>query len=827
MPVDPLDRQPGGHALLSTMASEEEQLMIRCKGTHLAQESILTSMRRKAAHRSPSRRTWGAQWRLVILLSPWLCALVGWFDLVAPAGATAKSRGRPPHQAPAPKGPPAPERSYEQRLQQALALMQRQQWPQAVQRIGPLDEAAPMTPPVGRLWFLRARLAQHLQDAPTARQAFTQVWRTYPPLADYAAWELAQDDAAHDRLPALQETVMAMAEHYAFSRLVPDGQLLLARTQHRLGRVPQAQATLEHLLETHAEAPIRPEALAFLGQISEETGDLRRAFQTLQHLGESFPRHPGAAEALEHSRQILARLPAEERSPPEPGPLLASIDALAEAQLWQEVEARLATLSALTEPPSLVLKVLLKRAGVAIRRQHLADASAMLQEIQRRFPQGTHLAEVQNLLTIVRRRQGQRASLAEPAARRLSEPLLLSWLPNPLVTLASLPSGGQQVARRTEAFSQRLVQEVTPAEALGQSLWQAGWESYRQAQYAAAARVWSEIETRFPGAALLPQVLYWQARIAILKGHLDPAKRLYQRLINDYPTHYYRQLAAIGLEKLIHSSQNSDMVLTEVDATPPTVPWTPPRPLRALDPSPGPPTKARFHFIRVQELQRLQMHPLAAREIQMLAPLLPNTMSVRYVLATLFADSEEHAAALRLLNGLIEAMSPAEIRGLSRTVWTLLFPRAFWPEVRQQSERLGLNPYVVLSMMRQESAFDPMAVSTAGARGLLQLMPATAQDVAARLSQFDIGHEQLHDPPLSIALGTHYLAELLERYQGQMVLALAAYNAGPGRVDRWRDQWPDLAMEEFVEHIPFDETRAYVKLVLRNLAVYEWLYPAS
>jgi TolA-binding protein len=226
-------------------------------------------------------------------------------------------------------------------------------------------------------------------------RAFNQVWRTYPPLADYAAWEIAQYYAAQDRLPELQETVIALAAQYPFSRLVPDGQLLFARTQHRLAWVPQAQATLESLLETHAEYPSHPEALAFLGQIYEETGDLRRAFQTFQQFGESFPRHPYAAKALEHSRQILVKLPAEERPQPEPGPWLASIDALAEAQLWQEVEARLATLSAFTEPPSLVLKVLLKRAAVAIRRQRLADASAILQEIRQRFPKGAHLAEVQ------------------------------------------------------------------------------------------------------------------------------------------------------------------------------------------------------------------------------------------------------------------------------------------------------------------------------------------------------------------------------------------------------------------------------------------------
>ena len=782
---------------------------------------------RKAENRLLQRWTWWSRLLLLVLLPPWIFSLVWSLCTVAPAVARTKSRGVPTRHAPAKKEQPAPILSYEKRLQKALELTQQNKWPQAIQIIGTLESASPATPTVGRLWFLRAMLAQKLQDAPTAVHAFTQVWHTYPPLADYAAWELARFYAAEGRIPELQETIMALAEQYPFSRLGPDGQFLLAHTQHRLAHVPEAQATLEQLLKTYAEYPARPEVLAFLGQIYEDTGDLLRAFQTLQQLGESYPRHALAAAALEHSRQLLARLPAEQRPQPEPWPLLASIDALTEAQLWQEVEARLATLGEFTEPSTLVLKVLLKRAAVAIRRQRLADANAILQEIKRRFPKGTHLGEVQYLLTMVRSRQGQRASLDPPSAPRLLQQLLLAWSTKTSATLAVVQHGGQQVALRTEEFYQRLVRDAPPADTQGQSLWQAGWEQYRQARYEAAARLWSEFETRYPRAALLPQVLYWQARAAIFNDHHDTAIRLYQRLINDYPAHYYSRLAATSRQSLEHRLQSSGVVVAGADETPPTIPWTPPRPPRELDASPGQPARERFHFIRIQELQQLQMHPLAAREIHMLAPLLPQTTPVRYFLATLCASSQEHAAVLRFLSGIIEAMSPAEVRGLPRTFWTLLFPRAFWPEVLPQSKRLGLNPYVVLSMMRQESAFNPAAVSRAGAIGLMQLMPATAQEIAARLALPEISVEQLHDPQLSITLGTRYFAELLERYQGNVVLALAAYNAGPGQVARWLEQWPHLAMEEFIEHIPFDETRAYVKLVLRNLAVYERLYPDS
>ena len=126
--------------------------------------------------------------------------------------------------------------------------------------------------------------------------------------------------------------------------------------------------------------------------------------------------------------------------------------------------------------------------------------------------------------------------------------------------------------------------------------------------------------------------------------------------------------------------------------------------------------------------------------------------------------------------------------------------------------------------MRQESVFNPDALSSAGARGLMQIMPATAEELVAQLRLPALTLEQLHDPTVSITLGTQYLASLLQRYHGNMVLALAAYNAGPGRVSRWREQWPDLPMDEFIEIIPIEETRFYVKYVLRNLMLYERLY---
>lgn len=139
-----------------------------------------------------------------------------------------------------------------------------------------------------------------------------------------------------------------------------------------------------------------------------------------------------------------------------------------------------------------------------------------------------------------------------------------------------------------------------------------------------------------------------------------------------------------------------------------------------------------------------------------------------------------------------------------------------------------LEDALVLSVIRQESGFDRTAISQAGARGMMQIMPGTAQLIAKGLSEPYNRSRLLTDPSYNIRLGGGYLAQMLERFDGSAPLALAAYNAGPQRVVRWvRDfgdpRTGDIDMLDWIETIPFSETRNYVQRVLEAVPVYRYL----
>lgn len=155
----------------------------------------------------------------------------------------------------------------------------------------------------------------------------------------------------------------------------------------------------------------------------------------------------------------------------------------------------------------------------------------------------------------------------------------------------------------------------------------------------------------------------------------------------------------------------------------------------------------------------------------------------------------------------------------------VLFPRPYWEEVRALASETGVDPYLMLAVARQESTFRPKIGSSAGAQGVMQLMPPTAKFVARTESNVSTKHaSNLSDPASSLRLGAYYLRQMIKRSDGNLVYALASYNAGPGNLDKWRRRNRTSDTAKFVDAIPFNETRHYVKKVLGNYAAYHSLY---
>jgi soluble lytic murein transglycosylase len=209
------------------------------------------------------------------------------------------------------------------------------------------------------------------------------------------------------------------------------------------------------------------------------------------------------------------------------------------------------------------------------------------------------------------------------------------------------------------------------------------------------------------------------------------------------------------------------------------------------------------------------MNGAAVREIAALARELPDGGAGEPFLLEAYTEVEAHDRAVRLAERVGSALAP-------ETLAAYQYPRAYWPRVTAAADAERLDPYLVLAVMRQESLFDPDAVSPAAAYGLLQLLVSTASHVAGR----PMTAAALVDPTTNITLGTRYLRQLLDRFDGDVAKAVAAYNGGEDAVAKWERRAPGTPTDEFVETISYRETRHYVKQVLGNYRRYRRLYGA-
>src|SRR6185369_10752625 len=215
---------------------------------------------------------------------------------------------------------------------------------------------------------------------------------------------------------------------------------------------------------------------------------------------------------------------------------------------------------------------------------------------------------------------------------------------------------------------------------------------------------------------------------------------------------------------------------------------------------------------RAHELGELTLQPSAVAELDEARSLASEDLALRLLLLREYARNGAYQRIVALSNQQPLARYGDELARYR-------YPLAYWDSVQKYSKDTGIDPYLVVSLIRQESLFDPKAISPASAHGLMQLLHSTAARTAARLKLSAPPREKLYDPEVNLKLGIHHLKELLQRFSNNSVKAVAAYNAGENAVSRWETRFAGMEDDEFVERIPYTETQLYVKLVLRNLRV--------
>ncbi|MDR3749748.1 MAG: transglycosylase SLT domain-containing protein [Acidobacteriota bacterium] len=558
------------------------------------------------------------------------------------------------------------------------------------------------------------------------------------------------------------------------------------------------------LLEAH-RTPASAETEYFLGKAYVQNGQLRAGAETLRRVYYSYATNYTADNAAADLKKIpeVATLP-----PPTYSEHEKRADALYKARHYpaaaDEYKAML-DLAGATQQSA----VLIQLANCYMKDGNTREARAVLDRIPDDGSDAS--AEKWYQRAEIARNTNDEEGLATILDHMRATTPKSPWLESALLTSANMYLLSKNYDHAIDLYREIHVRFPASSKA-SYAHWKCAWLTYRQNRPEQAKKYFEEQVEFYPGTNEVPNAMYWRARMAEDDRDYGMARAYYQKLADRYRNYYYSVLARKRLATMPSAPAVTVAALQHVGTAP----------SYDADAQITDPPEDDLHYMRARLLQNAGVTDLAVRELQAGSATGPSWEMLE--IARIYSSGGEYYRALQALKHAISGYFAMDVSALPGEYWHGLFPRPYWDALRRYSDENGLDPYLVAALIRQVSEFNPEAISHANAYGLMQLLPRTGKGEAKKEGLQHYSTDSLLDPTTNIELGTRYFRQMVDHFGGQIEYALAAYNAGEQRVEDWRASGTYRDVEEFVESIPFTETREYVQAIVRNQEVYKRVY---
>jgi len=652
---------------------------------------------------------------------------------------------------------------------------------------------------------------QDFQDDkfPEAKESLVQSSRSATPIQDYAVYYLASVAFELKEFKEGQNQLRDFSSRFPKSPLLAKARLLFWQSSFEL---KEGQAVLDSL-KTFAGLESNPDALFYQAHAYEHLGETTKALPIYRKLYYQFPLYANAALVAE-SLSTLGGADLEVSKDWRTGrieKLLAGRkyrDALKDVQLLFTSEPGAAN------EPQYQLWQGLSQFGTA---QYYAA-------IQTLKPLRNASVEIagQALFTVAESyRKLDNYSQFKQTAEEMETTFAKShWWEEALFSL-----GNYNLVRRdldeSLAFYQKIVERFPKGTRVRDSHWRVAWYTYRGGNIERALELFIDHLSLFPDSEHRAAALYWVGRSQLRLGKPLDARQVFQTVVQRFPTQYYGQLARAQLTAgstqarvAYRPDTRLEKVLADLNSsarTPANVDLTPTRSGSLAD------------WPRVKTLAQIQLFELAAQELQY-RPAYGSSRTLDFHIAQLMVKAKNFYQSTAVLRRVFPDYLDLPFNALPREIWEMFYPVNYENIIKREAAKYAIDPFLIMALIRQESAFNPKAVSSANAHGLMQLLPSTARRLARGMQLPRSTAARLHDPDVNIQFGMRYFSDLLKQFDGQTEKVLASYNAGEHRVESWMSEGTYADSAEFVDTIPFSETRNYVKIINRNYFFYKALY---
>ncbi len=640
---------------------------------------------------------------------------------------------------------------------------------------------------------------------PSAIATLEPLVKKLPQLADYAAWYLASAQVESQRYAAATKTLEIVWKQTPPSPLASRSVLLAARA---FGLNGDYAAAVDILRKNYAKLP-QPQGDLALASAFAAAGDLVSAAVYDQHVYYGFPTSAEASQADGDLSRLRGQL-GDNYPPAMPdsmlGRALKLLQAGSASRARKELEAIIPQLGGAERDLARV------RVGVArFDMKETLEAQKYLSSLDVSSPDAD--SERLCYLVLAERRLKNQEEVHATLDKLARLYPASKWRLQAIVADAN----SHLIENQLDVYEPlyRACYEAFPTDPQAAAChWKVAWGHYLRRNPDAGEMLRAHLRL-FPGSEDASAALYFLGRLAEAANDTSAARTWFGEIVREYPNYYYTELARERLTQIGSGPQSAavSQFLREVKF--------PPR-ARTLSFVANATTKLRLERSRMLALAGLD--DWAETELRFGAQTedQPNILALE--LATLASKRSSPDVAMRYIKRYAGGYLYMPIDSAPKEFWRYAFPMPYRADLEKFAHSNGMDPFLMAALIRQESEFNPKAISSQNARGLTQILPSTGRELSRKLKLRPYTTARLFQPAVNLELGTYYLKTIADTLGGHYEAALAAYNAGLSRAHSWLS-WGDFREPaEFIETVPFAETRNYIQTVLRNAYVYRRLY---
>ncbi|MEK9629200.1 MAG: tRNA (adenosine(37)-N6)-dimethylallyltransferase MiaA [Nitrospinota bacterium] len=704
-----------------------------------------------------------------------------------------------------------------EKFEKAKGFFSKKEWAKAKNQFLAIQNTAPDFQESKRSRFLLSLIHLENKKYDKAAELLDPLVKKYPEVEDYILLNLAKAESLNKKHEKAKEHVEKLLKKFPETQLYAEARIILADTHIQTGTNEKAIEVITETIQTIKTSFYQrqfksylPELIFKLATRQEKSGNKKEAYLNFRKLHYKYPNHELTPDAEAEIKKLLKATDTKEV------PLTLRehthrIEELFKGVRYKEIISEIGKIKKTNNPMPGRFYFFLSNAHRGLRDRRKANVA--LQEFSKLYPEH---AQIQKAKFNIGRNLW---NLGKPMAgakyfKEVSEDSSSERAIRALFFLGKIYEEQKKYPEALKTYQSAL--KKYPENFYGQwAGWRLGWVNYIDGKFDKAFERFQDVAKRFPDGSFIEYNLYWSAKSAEKMGNKEDARKIFTEVASLYPYTFHgirakEKMLSEGVSFPENNSENSSPnKQIKLD--------------RALTP------REKFHHIRALELSALGLNNEARSEIHQLEKSIRKTLTGVLWLSNLYHQAGGYPESLRLLQLYKDFATKSGERTLSPRFWKYFFPLAYSEVVAKNAKYREVDPYFVNGIIRQESLFDSHALSPAGARGLMQIMPATGKRLYPKTKlKKPFEADVLFEPDLNIRLGVKYVSQLNKRFGKNGTHILISYNAGPHILKKWLKRFGHLNdLDVFIESIPYPETRRYVKHVLRNRGIYKALYSPS